>query len=168
MGIEILPSYNPCPRKRTLNLWFLILDECILNRNITQEESVSTSLELPFPFLFPLISSNMILTRREKKYKRLRENMKRREGRIIFIHSPFLPSSQAHFNMNILSSLFLHSFHSFPFLQFQVLLTFFSKSFSPFVHTTFFAIGLPGIFSFGCSLSPSLGCILKQPDSSKD
>ena len=57
-------------------------------------------------------------------------------------------------------------FHSFTYKQFHILLNSLFKVLCNFPSRYLFAIGLALIFSFRWSLPPTLGCTLKQPDSS--
>ena len=57
--------------------------------------------------------------------------------------------------------------HSFPFQRFHVLFNSLFKVLFIFPSRYLFAIGLTPVFSFRWSLPPVLGCIPKQPDSSK-
>ena len=56
-------------------------------------------------------------------------------------------------------------FHQFTSIRFHVLLNSLFKVLFNFPSRYLFAIGLVPVFSFRWSLTPTLGCILKQPDS---
>ena len=62
--------------------------------------------------------------------------------------------------------LFTSQLHLLPSLPFHVLLNSLFKVLCNFPSRYLFAIGLALIFSFRWSLPPTLGCTLKQPDSS--